>query len=108
MEGCSNSFSQRRSLLPKMKHDVECQPTSVEVGVYECEIHLKFRLIEEKSALNDRDKLLELLIDAFACGTDEYMEPIQIEVEAHEVSEVQASPQMRRRLIRLRNSRDLA
>ncbi|MBD2037939.1 Npun_R1517 family heterocyst differentiation transcriptional regulator [Phormidium sp. FACHB-592] len=92
-----------------MNHDLECQPPTVpEVGVYECEIHLKFRLIEEKDALNDRDRLLELLIDAFTCGTDEYLEPIQIEVAANELSETEASPQMRRRLIRLRNSKDLA
>ncbi len=92
-----------------MKHDLEYQqPTDLEVGVYECEIHLKFRLIEEKDALNDRDKLLELLIDAFTCGTDEYLEPLQIEVAAQEIPETQASPQMRRRLIRLRNSKDLA
>ena len=90
-----------------MRHELEYQSTSPEVGVYECEIHLKFRLIEEKEALKDRDRLLELLIDAFTCGTDEYMEPVQIEVAAQEISEVQASPQMRRRLIRLRNSRDL-
>ncbi len=92
-----------------MNHDLECErPTVPEVGVYECEIHLKFRLIEEKDALNDRDRLLELLIDAFTCGTDEYLEPIQIEVAANELSETEASPQMRRRLIRLRNSKDLA
>lgn len=90
-----------------MKHDVEFQPTNVEVGVYECEIHLKFRLIEEKGVLNDRDKLLEMLIEAFACGSDEFMEPIQIEVEAQEIPEIKASPQMRRRLIRLRNSKEL-
>jgi hypothetical protein len=91
-----------------MKHDLEYQPTNAEVGIYECEIHLKFRLIEEKGVVSDRDKLLEMLIEAFACGSDEYMEPLQIEVEAKEVPEVQASPQMRRRLIRLRNSRELA
>jgi hypothetical protein len=91
-----------------MKHDLEYHPTSPEVGVYECEIHLKFRLIEEKEALSDRDRLLEFLLDAFGCGTDEYMEPVQVEVTAQEISEVQASPEMRRRLIRLRNSKDLA
>lgn len=92
-----------------MNHDLEYQqPTVPEVGVYECEIHLKFRLIEEKGALTDRDRLLELLIDAFTCGTDEYLEPLQIEVAANELSETEASPQMRRRLIRLRNSKDLA
>lgn len=92
-----------------MNYDLECQhPTVPDVGVYECEIHLKFRLIEEKGALNDRDRLLEMLIDAFTCGTDEYLEPLQIDVEATELSETEASPQMRRRLIRLRNSKDLA
>lgn len=92
-----------------MKHDsLECQPTSFEVGVYECEIHLKFRLIEEKGALSDRDQLLERLIDAFTCGTDEYLEPLQVQVKAEEVSEIDASPQLRRQLIRLRNSSDLA
>lgn len=92
-----------------MNHNLEYQHSTVpEVGVYECEIHLKFRLIEEKGALTDRDRLLELLIDAFTCGTDEYLEPIQIEVEANELSETEASPQMRRRLMRLRNSKDLA
>jgi len=91
-----------------MKHDIEYQPPTPEVGVYECEIHLKFRLIEEKDAMSDRDRLLEMLIDAFTCGMDEYMEPIQVEVGAEEVPEVQASPQMRRRLIRLRNSKELA
>lgn len=91
-----------------MKQDLEYQPANPEVGVYECEIHLKFRLLEEKGVLNDRERLLELLIDAFTCGTDDYMEPIEIEVDAQEISEVQASPQMRRRLIRLRNSKESA
>jgi hypothetical protein len=91
-----------------MKHDFEHQSASVELGVYECEVHLKFRLIEEKAMLLDRDKLLEVLLEAFACGTDEYMEPVEVQVAAQEIPEVQASPRMRRRLIRLRNSRDLA
>lgn len=91
-----------------MKHDLEYQPTSLEVGVYDCEVHLKFRLIEEKGAFSDRERLLELLLDAFSCGTDEYLEPVQVEVQAQEIPEIQASPQMRRRLIRLRNSKDLA
>ncbi len=90
-----------------MKHDIEYQPTNAELGVYECEIHLKFRLIEEKEAFSDRDKLLEMLIEAFACGTDEYMEPLQVEVETREIAELEASPSMRRHLIRLRNSKDL-
>lgn len=79
-----------------------------EVGVYDCEIHLKFRLIEEKTALGDREQLLETLLDAFACGSDDYLENIQVQVNAQEISEVLASPEMRRQLIRLRNSSDLA
>jgi len=91
-----------------MKRELECQATSSEVGVYECEIRLKFRLIEEKGALDDRDNLLELLLDAFACGADDYLEQLQAEATVEPVPEVKASPKMRRRLIRLRNSRDLA
>ncbi|MBD2326596.1 Npun_R1517 family heterocyst differentiation transcriptional regulator [Alkalinema sp. FACHB-956] len=78
-----------------------------EVGVYECEVHLKFRLIEERGVLSNRDQLLEMLLDAFSCGSDEFLEPLQVAVNAQEVSEVQASPKMRRQLIRLRNSKDL-
>ncbi|MGG6293814.1 Npun_R1517 family heterocyst differentiation transcriptional regulator [Leptolyngbya sp. AN02str] len=76
----------------------------LKVGVYDCEIHLKFRLIEEQGVLGDREHLLETLLDAFACGADEYLEQVEVQVEAQEVSEVEASPQMRRQLIRLRNS----
>lgn len=90
-----------------MRQDLEYQAEKPDVTVYECEIHLKFRLIEEKGALVDQEQLLEALMDAFICGTDEYMEPLQVNVAAKEISEVQASPQMRRKLIRLRNSRDL-
>lgn len=90
-----------------MKYDsLEYQPKAVEVSVYECEVHLKFRLIEEKGVLQDREQLLEMLIDAFSCGSDEYMEPMQVQVNAEEISELEASPQMRRQLIRLRNSND--
>lgn len=100
------SFTVPSSRFRKMKHEIEYQPSSLEVGVYECEVHLKFRLIEEKGILTDRDKLLELLLDAFTCGTDDYMEPIEVEAAVQEIPELQASPQMRRRLIRLRNSKD--
>lgn len=90
-----------------MKYDsLEYKTETPEVGVYECEVHLKFRLLEEKGALRDREQLLELLIDAFSCGSDDYMEPLQVQVKAEEISEFIASPQMRRRLIRLRNSKD--
>jgi hypothetical protein len=77
---------------------------SSEFAVYECEIRLKFRLIEEKKVLSNREQLLELLLDAFSYGADEYLEPIQTYVDAQEVLETNASPQMRRQLIRLRNS----
>ncbi len=80
------------------------QSKKVEVSVYECEIHLKFRLVEEKGALSDRDDLLELLIEAFAIGADEYLEPLQADVNTQEISDLEASPQMRRQLMRLRNS----
>ncbi len=82
------------------------QINSVEVGVYECEIHLKFRLIEEKSLLSDRDKLLEVLLDALTEGSDEFLEMLQQAVKIHETSELKASPQMRRQLMRLRNAAD--
>lgn len=78
------------------------------LSVYECEIHLKFRLIEEKWVLSNREDLLELLIEAFSAGADEYMEPLQARVETQEISEFDASPQMRRQLMRLRNSSEYA
>ncbi len=59
-----------------MKSDAASKPNSnTEISVYECEVHLKFRLIEEKCALSDidRDKLLDLLIDAFTVGADDYL-----------------------------------
>lgn len=90
-------------------NSLERQPTNPsEVGVYDCEIYLKFRLIEEKQALCDREHLLEMLLDAFACGADDFLEPVQVHVQAQEISEVEASPEMRRQLIRLRNSSDMA
>lgn len=79
---------------------------NIEVGVYECEIHLKFRLIEENGSLGDREDLLQLLLDAFVEGSDEFLETLQASVKADKVSELQASPQMRRQLMRLRNSLD--
>ncbi len=75
-----------------------------DVGVYDCEVFLKFRLIEDKALLRDRERLLEMLLDAFSYGADDYLEPIQVNVEANEVSEFDVSPEMRRQLIRLRNS----
>lgn len=85
---------------------VSLKSKKIEVSIYECEIHLKFRLIEEKCALSDRNDLLELLIEAFTIGADEYMEPLQADVNTQEISDLEASPQMRRQLMRLRNSSD--
>ncbi|MBW4634039.1 MAG: Npun_R1517 family heterocyst differentiation transcriptional regulator [Iphinoe sp. HA4291-MV1] len=84
------------------------QVNNVDVGVYECEIHLKFRLIEEKSLLGDRDQLLQVLLDALTEGSDDFLETLQANVKAQEVSELKASPQMRRQLMRLRNSAEIS
>lgn len=92
-------------LTPQMKpKSLEHQLVNSDFAVYDCEVRLKFRLIEDKRILSDRERLLEMLLDAFSYGADEYLEPVQTEVEAHEVPEMEASPQMRRQLIRLRNS----
>jgi len=74
------------------------------ISVYECEVKLKFRLIEESLVNCDLDQLLRLLVDAFSYGSDEYLEQLQSEVEVQEISELDASPEMRRQLIRLRNA----
>lgn len=86
---------------------VEQHPTNSKFAVYDCEIRLRFRLIEEKHLLHDREQLLEMLLEAFSYGSDEYLEAIDTQVEASEVSETDASPHMRRQLIRLRNSREI-
>lgn len=92
-----------------MKFDAASrQPHKVEVSVYECEIHLKFRLVEEKCAFEGDDELLDLLIEAFTTGADDYMEPLQVDVQTQEISELDASPRMRRQLMRLRNLSELA
>jgi Npun R1517 len=83
------------------------QLKKIEVGVYECEIHLKFRLIEEKSLLSDREQLLQVLLDALTEGSDDFLETLQASVKAQEISEFKASPQMRRQLMRLRNFRGI-
>ena len=84
------------------------QINNVEVSVYECEIHLKFRIIEEKSVLGDREHLLDILLEAFAAGNDDYLETLSARVKAQEIPELQASPEMRRQLMRLRNSPEYA
>ncbi|WP_242517606.1 Npun_R1517 family heterocyst differentiation transcriptional regulator [Leptolyngbya iicbica] len=80
------------------------QPSTPQVGIYECEVTLKFRLIEEELAQCDRDQLLQILIDAYSYGSDNYLEPLQADVRVQEVAELDASPEMRRQVIRLRNA----
>ncbi|MEL6136413.1 MAG: Npun_R1517 family heterocyst differentiation transcriptional regulator [Cyanobacteria bacterium J06626_23] len=84
------------------------QPADDQVGIYECELRLKFRIIEEKLAMSDQDGLVEVLVDAFAYGSDEYLEALESDVKIEEVQALAASPAMRRQLIRLRNSQKLA
>ncbi|MDA0265985.1 MAG: Npun_R1517 family heterocyst differentiation transcriptional regulator [Cyanobacteria bacterium] len=74
------------------------------LGVYECEIKLKFRLIEENLGDCDREDLIRTLVDAYAYGSDEYLESLDSKVKVQALGETEASPQMRRQLMRLRNS----
>ncbi|XGB42434.1 MAG: Npun_R1517 family heterocyst differentiation transcriptional regulator [Nodosilinea sp. LVE1205-7] len=74
-----------------------------QVGIYECEITLKFRFLEENQVIDNRDRLLEVLVDAFSYGNDEFVEALDSHVNVVQVPEVDASPLMRRQLIRLRN-----
>ncbi|MEB3290489.1 MAG: Npun_R1517 family heterocyst differentiation transcriptional regulator [Leptolyngbya sp.] len=78
-------------------------PLPSQVGIYECEITLKVRLIEEAHVMGNQDDLLEVLIDAFAYGNDEFVEALGSQVTVATIDEVEASPLMRRQLIRLRN-----
>ncbi|MDJ0618960.1 MAG: Npun_R1517 family heterocyst differentiation transcriptional regulator [Calothrix sp. MO_192.B10] len=80
------------------------QVNPIEVGVYECDIHLKFRFIEEKSLLGDRDQLLQVLLEALADGSDEFVDMLHQAIKVREASELTATPEMRRQLMRLRNS----
>ncbi len=80
-----------------------------DVGIYECEVRLKFRIIEEQLTMTNKEELIETLVDAFAYGSDEYLEAIESQVAIEQIQDVaQASPKMRRQLIRLRNSDRLA
>ncbi|HEY9626698.1 MAG TPA: Npun_R1517 family heterocyst differentiation transcriptional regulator [Coleofasciculaceae cyanobacterium] len=89
-----------------MDNNLESQITEPKFAVYTCEINLKFRLIEEKQVIYNRAQLLERLLDAISCGADQYLEPIAADVQALEIPDLEASPQMRRQLILLRNSTD--
>lgn len=80
-------------------------PTDNDVGIYECEVRLKFRIIEEQLTMIDKEQLVEMLVDAFAYGSDDYLEPLDSQVAIQHIQDLaQASPEMRRQLIRLRNS----
>lgn len=83
------------------------QQENPDVTVYECELNLKFRLLEDKTLLSDPEQLLQVLLEALSEGQDEFLEYLQSDVTAREVSELKASPQMRRQLMRLRNSNDI-
>ncbi|MGB3295736.1 MAG: Npun_R1517 family heterocyst differentiation transcriptional regulator [Phormidesmis sp.] len=80
-----------------------------DIDIYECEVRLRFRIIEEQLTMTDPEKLVETLVDAFAYGSDEYLEELDSHVAIERLQDVdQASPAMRRQLIRLRNSPRLA
>lgn len=89
-----------------MKIESAQLPTQAsDVGVYTCEVRLTFRLVEEKVAMAvEPDQLLELLLEALSCGQDDCLETLDTQVNVNETPEVEASPQMRRQLMRLRNS----
>ncbi|ESA33529.1 heterocyst differentiation inhibitor [Leptolyngbya sp. Heron Island J] len=80
------------------------------VNIYECEVHLKFRIIENELSLDSTDNsaLIETLVDAYSYGEDEYLESLESQINIQEIAALEASPEMRRQLIRLRNSRKLA
>jgi len=86
-----------------MANSAPTPSTDTQVGVYECEITLRFRILEENHVIHNREHLLELLLDAFSYGSDEFVESLAAQVEVAEVSPVAASPLMRRQLIRLQN-----
>ncbi|MGF1538156.1 MAG: Npun_R1517 family heterocyst differentiation transcriptional regulator [Elainellaceae cyanobacterium] len=91
--------------MARKSNSLKHQSARPEVGVYDCEVRLKFRLVEDEAILGDRERLLDRLLEAFACGPDEYLEPISAEAQVEAVSETHASAEMRRQVIRLRNSR---
>ncbi|MBX2866262.1 MAG: Npun_R1517 family heterocyst differentiation transcriptional regulator [Leptolyngbyaceae cyanobacterium MAG.088] len=84
--------------------------TDDNVNIYECEVRLKFRIIENQLTIDEDDNsaLLEALVDAYTYGDDEYLESLESQVNIHAIQALEASPEMRRQLIRLRNSRKLA
>lgn len=51
-------------------NNLDGQITDSEFAVYTCEINLKFRLIEERRVIYNREQLLERLLDAISCRAD--------------------------------------
>ena len=91
-----------------MSFDLPAQNNSV--NIYECEVRLRFRIIEDQLAIDERDSsaLIEALVDAYTYGDDDYLESLESQIDIHQIKALEASPEMRRQLIRLRNSRKLA
>ena len=80
-------------------------PPNNDIGIYECEVRLKFRIIEEALTMANEEQLVERLVDALAYGSDEYLEALESQVAIQHIQDdAQASPEMRRQLMRLRNS----
>jgi hypothetical protein len=90
-----------------MATSVNLSSIESQIGVYECEITLKLRILEENRVMQNREQLLELLMDAFSYGSDEFVEALHSQLSVTEIPEVEASPLMRRQLIRLRNTPQL-
>ncbi|MGA0201282.1 MAG: Npun_R1517 family heterocyst differentiation transcriptional regulator [Prochlorotrichaceae cyanobacterium] len=74
------------------------------VGVYDLEINLRVRLIEDDTTVNgDPDGLLDMVLNMLCCGGDEDLETTTAEIKAQLVSEMEASPKMRKQLLLARN-----
>lgn len=85
-------------------------PATPDVSIYDCEVHLRFRLIEDGNSLQqlDQRQLLAVLLEAYSYGEDEYLEVNQHQVTVEAIAEAAASPTLRRQIMRLRNASDLA
>lgn len=74
------------------------------VTAYNCEVSLKFRLLEDMESLrSDPESLLDLLLQAFSHGEDDYLETTDVQVQVNPISDLELSPAMRQRLLCLRN-----
>jgi hypothetical protein len=77
-----------------------------DVNIYECEVRLKFQIVEDKLFIHECDQsmLIASLVDAYSYGDDDHLEHLESHIDISEVQAIEASPEMRRQLIRLRNS----